>query len=115
MKKILMLLGFKVKANINLVALIKQSMVNYYNDNNYTDCISRINSIVVSETKKEIIIEITAYRVGLLIGKGGRIIDGLKNWIETTNEIKKPIKIRMFECKLWEGVYFSNKYWDNIY
>lgn len=51
----------------------------------------------------EIIIEIETHHPGLLIGKAGRFIDGLTEYLK--EETKQNIKIDLKECKLWHNLY----------
>jgi hypothetical protein len=48
--------------------------------------------------KSKIIIIVTTERPGLLIGKGGRTIDGLTQWL---SERTMPVEIQIKESKIW--------------
>ncbi len=62
-----------------------------------------ITNIVVYKLNKETVVEVTSHRPGLIIGKGGRTIDELKNFIERVNE--HPIKFVLKESTLWKNIY----------
>ena len=51
----------------------------------------------------EIAVKIETYRPGLLIGKGGQLINRLQAFIE--QKTKQKIKMEISECKLWQRLY----------
>ena len=58
-----------------------------------------ITDIKVKKKKFFLEITITLVRPGLLIGKGGRTIDGLKKYLEKLLDVFVEIKVK--ESKLW--------------
>lgn len=62
-----------------------------------------ITHIKVFKHKKRIIVEIETHRPGLLIGKGGKFIDELKDFVE--DNTKQKIEIDLRESKLWMNLY----------
>jgi len=62
-----------------------------------------ITEVKTYKEKGKIIIDIETHRPGLLIGKGGRTINGLKDYIE--RETKTQIKFKLRECTLWHKLY----------
>ena len=71
-----------------------------YHEWNYATSITYVKTF---REKNELIIEIETHYPGILIGKGGRFIDGLKTYIE--EEIKESIKLVLKECTLWRKLY----------
>ncbi len=57
-----------------------------------------ITDFSVDYTEEETIVKITLVRPGLLIGKGGKTIDGLTKYL---NKYQPNTKIHLIESKLW--------------
>lgn len=75
----------------------------FYEDFNY-DIISTITEVKVFEEKSKFILKITTHRPGILIGRGGKTIDALRNWLNN-GEFSKPVEIDLQESKLWHKLY----------
>jgi len=95
-KKILLWLGCKIKIDSKEVRRSISSYFHYW-EWRYDTTITKIE---VSETKKGLEILIETHRPGVLIGKAGSFIDGLKVWIKKDLE-REDISINLKECKLW--------------
>jgi len=82
--------------------LYRRLMYQYFRLNywNYTTQITQVKTF---RQNNQVIVEIESHRPGLLIGKGGRFMDGLQKFIE--EETNENIKLRIKECKLWIGLY----------
>lgn len=100
MKKLLANL-FNVSLKVNPKPVLRL-MDQYFNGtDNFLQ--PTINNVEVKENKTTLLITITTSRPGLLIGKGGRYIDALKEYIES--QLKKKVTIHIEESKLWIGLY----------
>jgi ribosomal protein S3 len=93
-------LGFKIKVDNKKV---RRSMNQYFYSNEW-NYITTITKIETYETKKGLEIFIESHRVGILIGKKGSFIDGLKEWIKEDLE-RTDITFHLKECKLWSNLY----------
>lgn len=63
-----------------------------------------ITQVKVFKHKNNTIIQIETHRPGVLIGKAGVFIDGLRNYLqEKCND--QTIKISLIECNLWNKIY----------
>lgn len=91
--------AIKVKVDSKQVRRIMNRFF-HYNDWKYQYTITKVS---VYETKNTLFVNIESHRPGLLIGKGGRTIDSLREWLE--EEFKKEVKIRIEECQLWNKLY----------
>lgn len=99
-KKILIWLGYKVKVD-NLKVRRAMDSYFYHHEWKYETTITKIETF---ETKKGLEILIETHRPGILIGKAGSFIDGLKKWIQ--DDIKREdIFINLKECKMWHQLY----------
>jgi small subunit ribosomal protein S3 len=77
--------------------------MNWYFMENDSSCHSTITNVAVSENKNQFNVEITTHRPGMLIGKGGTFIDGLKKLL--TAELNKEVIIDIKENKMWSKLY----------
>lgn len=59
----------------------------------------QITYFTVDFKEKENVVNITLGRPGILIGKGGKTIDTLREFL--TKRLKKPTRIHITESKLW--------------
>jgi len=84
--------------------LYRRLMYQYFRmiDWNY---ITSITSIKVFKQRDGISIEIETHRPGLLIGKAGKIIDELRDFIK--EDTKENIHFSIKECMLWYGLYVT--------
>ena len=71
----------------------------------------KIYEIVFEETPDQITLHIRLARPGLLIGKAGHIIDGIKT--QLANDWKKKVWIDVQEWDLWD-FYWGVKNYDSI-
>lgn len=98
LKDIFSFLKKKKKKDENLIR-IKYSLRSYFEENDFNYQILELHYIDVKTSKKEIVVEITLGRPGLLIGKAGRTIDEitkkLSDWLE------KPVRIEIIEFNVW--------------
>lgn len=62
-----------------------------------------ITQIKTFKKKDKTIVQIETHRPGLLIGKAGVFIDGLKQHL--IEELKENIEIDLRECKMWHKLY----------
>lgn len=72
---------------------------------NYEEWSYETSITYVKAFKKEnkIIIEIETHRPGMLIGKSGVFINGLRKYLE--EETKENVEIDLRECKMWHKLY----------
>lgn len=62
-----------------------------------------ITQIKTFKEKDKVTVMIETHRPGVLIGKAGVFIDGLKEHLN--KELKENIEIDLRECKLWHKLY----------
>ena len=98
------LLGLKHEIDSKMY---RKHMSNYfrYNEWGYETSITYVK---VFKQRSDVIIEIETHRPGLLIGKAGHFIDGLKEHLEEETwkfNVIQNIKIKVKECKLWHNLY----------
>tara|TARA_B110001452_G_scaffold42572_1_gene32639 strand:- start:17 stop:361 length:345 start_codon:yes stop_codon:yes gene_type:complete len=62
-----------------------------------------ITQIKTFKKKDKTIVQIETHRPGLLIGKAGVFIDGLKQYLK--EELNENIEIDLRECKMWHRLY----------
>ena len=74
----------------------------YYNSQH--DMTSTITDVKFFQFKYNYEVEITTHRPGLMIGKAGRYIDELKEYIND-GFFDMPVKIKLEECKIWFKLY----------
>jgi ribosomal protein S3 len=67
---------------------------NYYNT---------ITQVKVFSGKPGLTVQIETHMPGVLIGKGGCFIDGLKVYL--SEELNTPVNIDLKECMLWRKLY----------
>jgi len=84
--------------------LFRKSIANYFYNEDSSGIISHFTDLKVTETKDKFIVHITTHRPGILIGKGGRTIDSLIEWLNGEGFIK-PIEIDLKESKMWHNLY----------
>ena len=77
----------------------------YFNIKQYTAIPSYVTKVEVTESKtKGMSILIETHRPGLIIGKGGRDINGFKEYV--CKELNRTdVHIDLKECKLWHKLY----------
>lgn len=78
---------------------VKLMILQHFENEDINKNIMGITNVVVKNKKSRIFITITLERPGILIGKAGRTIDGLENYLVRIFE--KPVKISIKESKLW--------------
>lgn len=64
---------------------------------------TNITSVRSFKKKDKTILRIETHRPGLLIGKAGVFIDGLRQHL--IDDLKEDIEIDLQECKLWHKLY----------
>lgn len=80
----------------------RREMHNYFMYKDW-DHETTITYIKVFKDEDKITLEIETHRPGILIGKGGRFINGLEDFLK--EELDEDIKIDLKECKLWYNLY----------
>ena len=78
---------------------VKRSINQFFQNEDIIRQSLEITNVIIRQTKKKLTITITLERPGLIIGKGGKIIDSLKKYLEMLYEIE--ITILILESKLW--------------
>lgn len=80
----------------------RKEIYQYFNRKewNYETSITKIKAF---KKKDKITVMIETHRPGLLIGKAGAFIDGLKQHLN--KELNENIEIRLEECKIWHKLY----------
>lgn len=80
----------------------RRTIYRYFNwkDWGYATSITQLKTF---KEKDKVIIMIETHRPGLLIGKGGAFIDGLKQYL--ISELDENIEIDLKECKMWHRLY----------
>lgn len=103
LKKLLLILGFTIKVDSKQV---RRLIYDYYLIiKEYTAFPNYVTKVEVRESKQNgMYILIESHRVGLLIGKGGRDIDGLKEYLYKELN-RKDVHVDLKECKLWHKLY----------
>lgn len=71
----------------------------FYEDYNY-EVITHFTDVRVLEEKFKFVVEITTHRPGILIGRQGSTVDGLKEWLNR-GEFTKPVEVSIKESKMW--------------
>ena len=103
LKKLLLILGFAIKVDSKQVRRLFYDY--YYIIKEYTAVPNYVTKVEVRESKLNgMSILIESHRVGLLIGKGGRDIDGLKEYLYKELN-RKDVHVDLKECKLWHRLY----------
>jgi ribosomal protein S3 len=77
-------------------------LIKRFIENGNTILILTVYLIEVKTKKNEITINITVDRPGVLIGKGGKNIDSLRNFIHEAIESKPEIRINIHEFSPWD-------------
>ena len=92
---------FNIKVRVDSKP-VRRAMYSYFNckEWRYWELITKVD---VYETKDKLFVNIETHRPGFLIGKAGRFIDGLKEYLK--EELKKDIHIHLIECQLWHKLY----------
>lgn len=67
--------------------------------------IETITNVEVEEHKDKIVLSIITPRPGFVIGRGGKNIDGLRNFLNLHNTSSKAIHINLVEDTLWSKCY----------
>ena len=103
LKKLLLILGFTIKVDSKQV---RRLIYDYYLIiKEYTVLPNYVTKVEVRESKQNgMYILIESHRVGLLIGKGGKDIDGFKEYLYKELN-RKDVHIDLKECKLWHKLY----------
>ena len=103
LKKLLLILGFTIKVDSKQVRRLIYDY--YYNIKEFTALPNYVTKVEVTESKtKGMSILIETHRPGLIIGKGGRDIDGFKEYV--CKELNRTdVHIDLKECKLWYKLY----------
>ena len=101
--KMLLMFGFTIKVDNKEIRKLIYDY--YFIINEYTNILSYVTKVEVSKSKKRgLIILIESHRPGLLIGKGGKDINGFKEFL--IKELKRnDVSIDLKECKLWHNLY----------
>lgn len=100
--KLLLMIGFTIKVDNKEVRKLIYDY--YFIINEYTNILSYVTKVEVSKSKKGVTILIESHRPGLLIGKGGKDINGFKEFL--IKELKRnDVSIDLKECKLWYKLY----------
>ena len=100
--KLLLMIGFTIKVDNKEVRKLIYDY--YFIIKEYTNILNYITKVEVSKSKKGVTILIESHRPGLLIGKGGKDINGFKEFL--IKELKRnDVSIDLKECKLWYKLY----------
>lgn len=114
MKKVLKILEILKITFFNILSIeyrvdskkVKFSMYGFFmykEDFRYAE---NISSIFVTKCKDETFVYVETYRIGILIGKKGRFIKALTEWVSEDLGISKSnIKFILSENKTWDDIY----------
>ena len=103
LKKLLLILGFTIKVDSKQVRRLIYDY--YFIIKEYTAVPNYVTKVEVRESKQNgMYILIESHRVGLLIGKGGKDIDGFKEYLYKELN-RKDVRVNLKECKLWDKLY----------
>lgn len=100
--KLLLMVGFTIKVDNKEVRKLIYDY--YFIIKEYTNILNYITKVEVSKSKKGVTILIESHRPGLLIGKGGKNINELKEFLFKEFN-RKDIYVDLKECKLWYNLY----------
>lgn len=81
---------------------IKRVMMAYFHHHKW-DYYHTITDVELYRDGWKIKLIITTHRPGILIGRSGKFIDGLKEWIDI--ELDHSVEIEIKESKLWLNLY----------
>lgn len=84
--------------------LIRRDISSYFYGEYDQSVISFFTNIRVLEYNHKFVVEITTHRPGLLIGKGGKTVDALKEFLNK-GDLPKKIEIDIKESKMWSNLY----------
>jgi ribosomal protein S3 len=84
--------------------LIKRGISSYFYGEYDQSTISFFTNIRVLEYNHKFVVEITTHRPRLLIGKGGRTVDDLKDFLNK-GDLPKKVEIDIKESKMWSNLY----------
>ena len=97
--------------HVNEKILIKRSISTFFSESedilpakfstNLKHLLYNITNIVTVSYEDRIEVEIETYRPGLIIGKGGRVINALKAFVNNDVETDKIIEFGIKENKFW--------------
>lgn len=85
---------------------IKWSMLQYFNHNEINWQAYELHLIITKILKNKIVITVWLGRPGIFIGKGGRTIDALSEFLTNKFETKVEIKIKEFD--IWREARKTN-------
>lgn len=101
--ELFLMFGFTIKADNKEVRKLIYDY--YFIIKEYTNILNYVTKVEVSKSKKKgLIVIIESHRPGVLIGKGGRDINGFKEFLFKELN-RKDIYVDLKECELWHKLY----------
>ena len=100
LKKALLLFWITVSRGEVDSKLFRKYVSLYFYEEYNSEIISCFTDVKIFEEKTKFTLQITTHRPGILIGKGGRTIDALKEYLNK-GQFPKPVQIDIKESKMW--------------
>lgn len=97
------------KEKEELLKKVKYSMVWHWEELGTSRERLKVTNVDIKLGEKEHIVTVTLERPGLLIGKGGKDINALRERL--TSGLGHPTKIDIIEDKQWNGIYVGESYY----
>lgn len=104
MKKALSLFWQELFSNEIDSKPFRRHIYSFFYEEYNSNIISAFTEVKVFKEKDKYVVRITTHFPGILIGRQGRTIDELKNWLNN-GEFLLPVEIKLLESKMWHNLY----------